>query len=117
VFRQVARGQTGRGVVGHEGTQVRSDADRLGGWARLTGRDDAPNALGVSCLVERQERGESNAGARGDQPDARGVPSRDAKSKLKQGAVRARNFEANPLNGDRAVAAAIASSPPRGLRG
>ena len=47
------------------------------------------------------------ARARVDELDAGEIPARDAQPELEQGAVRGGDFEADPLDGDGAVAAAL----------
>jgi hypothetical protein len=88
---------------------VRGDAD---GSRRLVvvgrgGGDDAPNALGVAGLVERQQGGEVVAGAWVDQIDRGQVPASDTQPELQERAVRGGDLEANALDGDGAVAAAL----------
>jgi len=108
VLGQIGGGQARGGVVGHEGAQVRGDAD---GWGGLAvgggGRDDPPDALGVAGFVEGPQRGQVLAGARVDHVDAGEIPARDAQSQLEQRAVRGRDLEAHALDGDGAVAAAL----------
>lgn len=71
------------------------------------GMHHAPHALGVPRLVDRQQRGEVIARARVDEIDAREVPSRDAKTKEKEGAVRGGQLEPDALDGRGAVAAPL----------
>ena len=106
-FGHEGGGQSGGGVVGHERAQVRRDADGARGLARVGRSEHAPNALGVACLVDGQQRGEVVAGARIDQVDAGEVPSRDAQAQLQQRAVRGGDLEAHALDSDGAVAAPL----------
>lgn len=87
--------------------QVRRDPAWRGRRTFVHGRDDAPDALGVSRLIERQQRREVVAGTRIDEIDAREVPSRDSKSKVGEGAIRGWHLEADPLDGDGAIASSL----------
>ena len=85
MFWQVGGGQTGGGVFGHEGTQVRRDADGATSLGGIGGSDDAPNALGVASLVDRQKRDQVIAGAGVHEVDAGEIPSGDAEAQLQEG--------------------------------
>jgi hypothetical protein len=80
-----------RGREDHEGAQVRGDADGPLWLVAGGGSDDNDtlHALGVSGLVERQQRGQGVfSRARVDQVDAGEVPARGAQTELEQGAIR-----------------------------
>ncbi len=72
------------------------DADRALLLSGRCGRDDAPNALGVSRLVEGQQGREVIARARVDQVDATQIPASGTEPQLQERAVGGGDLEAHP---------------------
>src|SRR5690606_19502811 len=80
----------------------------LGALLRRVGSlERAPDALGILCLVDRQEDREVATASRVDEIDAGEVPPGDAQTKDLKRAVCGGHLEAHPFDGDGTVTASV----------
>ncbi len=107
----VGGGQTRGGVLGHQLAQERRDtsvAAHVLVLAVISGAGQSPApAVGVSLLVERQQRAQVCAGTRVDEIDAGEIRARDAHGGFEQRAIGGGHLVADALDGDGAVAESL----------
>ena len=121
VLGDEGRGQSGGGVVGHQGAQVGCDPGGLGRGSIVHGAHDASHALRILRAVERPDGREVPSGARIDEVNQSEVPARDADAEQKKCAIGGGDLEADAIDGDGAVAASLdarelgAERPPQGV--
>ena len=88
IFGDKCRGQSGRGVVGHQRAQVGRDADRTWLGDLVNRVHNAPDSLRVARFVHWQEGREMRTGAWVDEVDAAKIPACEPNARAEQCAIR-----------------------------